>query len=165
MSKRPISEIDEDLLPEVERQLDELVSAYETARRAAEESEELFEFEPYFSVDFGELLEELKRARQWEYKLDAYQRDLLSVRQLVEQVDDGAAEIRKWIRMADGSLDRFADTVEKIRDAVSDDSDLAARLDVLRDEVETQQRQLDELDELLTHANKSAKNASISWMD
>jgi DNA repair exonuclease SbcCD ATPase subunit len=163
MSERPISEIDENLLPEAERELDELVSAYDTAKTTAAESEELFEFAPYFSVDLSELIEELKRARQWEYKLDAYERDLLSVRQLVEQVDDTANDIKAAIRRADRSLDVFAETVEQIRDAVSDDTELAGHLEDLHDEVETQRQQLDGLEGTLTDAHNAAKDASISW--
>lgn len=165
MGDRPISEVEENMTAAIRREIEELEAAYGPAAAAVEERPDLETLDTYLNRDFEELLDRLKRARQWEHKLESHGQGLLSSPQVAEQVDDSGHDIEARIDRADTDLERFVDTLERLRETAEHGSSLDGRLEALITELEEQRDRLDELRELRREVEHDLSAAGISWVD
>ena len=163
MSEKPIGEVEGNLTREVETEVENLRSAYDAAERACEETDELAGLDSYLSTGIDTIVERIKRAREWERKLESCQDGLLSLQQLKEQMDDGPFEIEAEINRATRYIDEAVETLQTMGDKIDDGSELDAALSDLLDSLQTHRRQLTDLNETVEDVDNSMMDSGLRW--
>lgn len=165
MGERQRSAVESTIDDDIARGIEGLRNTYEGVEAAAEEADQLDRLESSLSVDIAHVVEQLKRARQWEHVLEAHQQGLLEHAQLIERVEDDPFGIEAQVNRTERDLGGFVETVEAMRADLDDEPDLAARLADLREGLEHQQAQLTALLDTLAAVDTDLQNAGVVWME
>lgn len=165
MGDRPISEVQENMTVAIQREIEAVARTYRTTASAVEERPDLETLGTYLTHDIEEIIDQLKRARQWEHKLESHRQGLLSSSQVAEQVDDSGPEIEMAIERAETNLGQFVDTLERLRETVEAGSSLDGRLEDLLTDLEEQRDRLAELRDVRKEVENDLSAAGISWLD
>lgn len=163
MGEKPIEEVERNLKRDVATEIENLQSAYAAAERACDETDDLAALDSYLSTGIDTITERIKRAREWERKLESCQDGLLSLQQVKEQMDDGPFEIQAEINRATRYIDEAIETVQTMRDSLNEESELDAALSDLVDSLETHRRQLTDLNETVEGVDNSMMDSGLRW--
>lgn len=69
MSERPISDVDETIDTGIKQEVESLAASYAEVNELAEKSDEISSLDNYLNHSIKEIIEHLKRARQWDRNL------------------------------------------------------------------------------------------------
>lgn len=164
MDERPISEVETDLDGAIQRDIEELGETYRHLETAAETVGELGSLDTYFDINIETIIERLKRARQWERKLESHQQGLLNHSQVMEQIDDDAPGIEARINQADRYVASFLDTLEEVQAAAEDDA-FTSQAATVRNDLRDQRQELDDLTETLNGVDTDLQDAGFLWIE
>lgn len=164
MDERPISEVETNLDGASQRNIEELGETYRQLETAAETVDELDSLDIYFDISIETIIEHLKRARQWERKLESHQQGLLNHSQVMEQIDDDAPGIEARINQADRYVGSFLETLEEVQTAAEDDA-FTSRAAALRSDLRDQRQELDDLTETLNDVDTDLQDAGFLWIE
>lgn len=165
MSERPISDVNEIIDTGIKQEVESLTNSYAEVNELVEKSDEISSLDSYLDYSSKELIEHLKRARQWEQKLTAHQRGLLNNSQVVEEIDDDKFSIEAQIERTDGYMRSAIQTLEQIKDKIEDESELSQQMADLIEELTTQQQRLHDLNDTLSKVDNDVTDAGILWME
>lgn len=165
MKDRPVTEVEKHLDESVKQEIETLRDCFTRASEAAEESPAIGELDTYLNRNIDDIVAHLKRARQWEHKLESHQQGLLNHQQLIEQAEDNKYDIEAQLNRTEQYLQSTTETLENLRDQLDSESELHTEIINLLDELERQQQQLSDMDETLTSVDNEMMDSGVTWMD
>lgn len=166
MKDRPVAEVERHLDETVEQDIEALERQYDAVKETAGDTSAVGEIDSYLDIGIDEIAGHLKRARQWEHKIESHQRGLLNHQQLIEQTgDDDKVDIEAQIRRTEGYVGSVTGTFEQLREQTETGSEIHDEICMLIDELERQQQLLHDLNETLTDVDNEMLDAGFTWMN
>jgi DNA repair exonuclease SbcCD ATPase subunit len=162
MSKDPeIQEVERRMDDDIKDEIENLEEEYEKIKEMVERQGDLGDAEELLQEDIQDLVNHLKKARQYEKELADFIAGKKKGTTTARNLEHGISEIKAQIDAADRAVSNFKDDFENVKKRFQDQRRLIEQTDYFEDRLEEQEEGLDELERVLERAIKGFEESEI----
>ncbi|MFO7794158.1 MAG: hypothetical protein R6V35_04250 [Candidatus Nanohaloarchaea archaeon] len=162
MNNQQISEVEQNMDASVKREIEELQQEYENLTGMIDDTNQLERVESALTNDVEEVVNHLKKARQWEHKLQQHQNGRLENSKVQEQIEHDLHEIQAQISRADDAVKQFKKDSRNMKKIMKKLTTESEEFNNLTRAIAEQEEKLDELDSTLNGVMNDLRDAGIS---
>lgn len=162
MKNQQLSEVEKNMDASIKREIEELEQEYENLTAMVEDTDHLERIESALTNDVEEVVNHLKKARQWEHKLNQHQNGRLENDQVQEQIKHDLDEVQSQINKADRALKQFKKDSREMKNIMKELTTESQEFNNLTRKISEQEEKLDQLDNNLNQTMNQLMDAGIN---